>query len=187
VWHRVAGDRADNIEQSIAAARNAQSVVTREKSSSDWSAAQSALGAAYSARVLGSRADNLEIAIAAYEQALSVVSRERAPACKTTSAWPMLRAFLDSAATMSSWRSQRLGEPFARETSPGWLAQVQMNLANAYLDRTAGLWSQNRQTANEANRRAVRQGQLSCFSWVDARMRIQGRQIFNLKRRVRLP
>jgi hypothetical protein len=131
VWHRVAGDRADNIEQSIAAARNAQSVVTREKSSSDWSAAQSALGAAYSARVLGSRADNLEIAIAAYEQALSVVSRERAPACKTTSAWPMLRAFLDSAATMSSWRSQRLGEPFARETSPGWLAQVQMNLANA--------------------------------------------------------
>jgi hypothetical protein len=73
LWHRIAGNRADNLEQSIAAANSALSTVTREKSSSDWSAAQSALGAAYSARVHGSRADNLEVAIAANEQALSAV------------------------------------------------------------------------------------------------------------------
>ena len=73
------GDKADNLEQAIAAYLEALSVYTRTAFPQDWAMTQNNLGIAYSDRIRGDKADNLEQAIAAYREALSVYTRTAFP------------------------------------------------------------------------------------------------------------
>ena len=76
---RIRGERADNLEKSIAAFDAALAVRTREALPADWATTQTNLASAYSERIRGDRADNLEKAIAAFEAALTVFGRETFP------------------------------------------------------------------------------------------------------------
>ncbi|MEH2354629.1 CHAT domain-containing protein, partial [Nostoc sp.] len=78
-YSRIKGDRADNIEQAIAAYTAALTVRTREALPIDWAATQNNLGLAYYSRIKGDRADNIENAIAALTSALTVHTREALP------------------------------------------------------------------------------------------------------------
>jgi CHAT domain-containing protein len=69
---RLVGDRAENIEQAIAAYRNGLRFYTRESDPVKWSSAQNNLGIALRKRVRGDRAANLAAAAAAHEAALGV-------------------------------------------------------------------------------------------------------------------
>ncbi|NEQ95729.1 MAG: tetratricopeptide repeat-containing protein [Cyanothece sp. SIO2G6] len=73
------GNRAFNLELSIAAYEAALQVRTREAFPEKWAMTQNNLGIAYSNRIRGDRAENLEKAIALYESALQVYTRETFP------------------------------------------------------------------------------------------------------------
>ena len=73
------GNRALNLELSIAAYEAALQVRTRDTFPQDWAGTQNNLGNAYLYRIRGDRADNLERAIAAYEAALQVYTRDAFP------------------------------------------------------------------------------------------------------------
>ena len=73
------GDRALNLELSIATYQQALKICTREAFQKDWAAMQNSLGIAYSDRIRGERAENLERAIAAYELALQVYTPQAFP------------------------------------------------------------------------------------------------------------
>ena len=73
------GNRALNVELSIAAYEAALQVYTRDAFPQQWAMTQNNLGSAYQNRIRGDRADNLERAIAAYEAALQVRTRDAFP------------------------------------------------------------------------------------------------------------
>jgi tetratricopeptide (TPR) repeat protein len=73
------GDRALNLELSIAAYQVALRVFTRHAFSEHWAGVQNNLGNAYGARIRGNRAENLERAIVAYELSLQVRTRDAFP------------------------------------------------------------------------------------------------------------
>ncbi len=73
------GNRALNVELSIAAYGAALQVYTRDAFPQQWAMTQNNLGSAYRERIRGERADNLEQAIAAYEAALQVYTRDAFP------------------------------------------------------------------------------------------------------------
>ncbi|MBK6433159.1 MAG: tetratricopeptide repeat protein, partial [Anaerolineae bacterium] len=64
--NRIRGDRAENLEQAIAAYRQALEVMTRQAMPVEWATVMMNLANAYSDRIRGDRAENLEQAIAAY-------------------------------------------------------------------------------------------------------------------------
>ncbi|MFN7502909.1 MAG: CHAT domain-containing protein, partial [Dolichospermum sp.] len=76
---RIRGDKAENLENAIAAYNKALEVSTRTDFPVQWATTQNNLGTAYSDRIRGDKADNLENAIAAYEQALEVRTRTDFP------------------------------------------------------------------------------------------------------------
>ena len=67
---RIKGDRADNIENAIAACTAALTFYTQETLPEDWAGMQNNLGIAYTDRIKGDRADNIENAIAPSNQSL---------------------------------------------------------------------------------------------------------------------
>ncbi|PZO33783.1 MAG: hypothetical protein DCF17_21540, partial [Shackletoniella antarctica] len=66
------GDRAQNMEDAIAAYQQALTVMTQTAMPVDWATTMMNLATAYSNRIRGDRAQNMEDAIAAYQQALTV-------------------------------------------------------------------------------------------------------------------
>ncbi|MDX2136930.1 MAG: CHAT domain-containing protein [Chloroflexota bacterium] len=74
------GDRAQNIEDAIAAYQQALTVRTQTAMPVDWATTMMNLATAYYSRIRGDRAQNIEDAIAAYQQALEVRTREAFPA-----------------------------------------------------------------------------------------------------------
>ena len=68
----LSGDRAQNLEEAIAAYRQALEVMTRQAMPVEWAKVMMNLANAYQIRIRGDRAQNLEEAIAAYRQALEV-------------------------------------------------------------------------------------------------------------------
>jgi CHAT domain-containing protein len=76
---RIKGDKAENIEQAIAAYTAALGVYTREALPVDWAMTQNNLANAYRERIKGDKAENIEQAIAAYTAALGVYTREALP------------------------------------------------------------------------------------------------------------
>ena len=76
---RQQGDRADNLEKSIAHYEAALTAYTRAAFPEDWALTQHNLGVAYWGRIGGERGDNLEKAIAHLDAALEVRTREAVP------------------------------------------------------------------------------------------------------------
>ncbi|NEP53989.1 MAG: tetratricopeptide repeat protein [Moorea sp. SIO3C2] len=73
------GNKANNIEISIAGYERMLTVFTRESNPQNWASTQHNLGIAYSDRINGDKADNLELAIEAYQLALSVRTKPDFP------------------------------------------------------------------------------------------------------------
>jgi len=73
------GDRAQNLEEAIAAYRQALEVLTRQAMPVEWATVMMNLANAYKNRIRGDRAQNLEEAIAAYRQALEVFTADGLP------------------------------------------------------------------------------------------------------------
>ncbi|NES72138.1 MAG: tetratricopeptide repeat protein, partial [Okeania sp. SIO2D1] len=78
-WDRIKGDRAENLENAIAAYHLALEVYTKKDFPNYWAMTQNNLGAVYWDRIKGDRAENLENAIAAYHLALEVYTPEADP------------------------------------------------------------------------------------------------------------
>ncbi|MGB3650557.1 MAG: CHAT domain-containing protein, partial [Rivularia sp. (in: cyanobacteria)] len=76
---RIKGDKADNIENAIAAFTAVLTVYTREALPLDWAMTQRNLANAYMERIKGDKAGNIENAIAAYNAVLTVYTREALP------------------------------------------------------------------------------------------------------------
>ena len=76
---RIRGDKAENIEQAIAAYNQALRVGTIEAFPVYWAVTQGNLGHAYSDRIKGDKAENIEQAIATYNQALRVYTIDAFP------------------------------------------------------------------------------------------------------------
>ncbi|WP_139295231.1 tetratricopeptide repeat protein, partial [Planktothrix tepida] len=68
----IKGEKAQNIEQAIAAYQSALEIRTREAFPEDWAMIQNNLANAYSNRIKGEKAQNIEQAIAAYQSALEI-------------------------------------------------------------------------------------------------------------------
>ncbi|MEH2413084.1 tetratricopeptide repeat protein [Nostoc sp.] len=71
-FRKILSDKAENIEQAIAAYSATLQVYTRSAFPQKWAGTQNNLGNAYLYRILGERTENVEQAIAAYSAALSV-------------------------------------------------------------------------------------------------------------------
>ena len=77
--NRIRGDRAENIEQAIAAYQQALQVMTRQAMPVEWAQTMMGLANAYYTRIRGDQAENIERAIDAYQQALQVRTRQAMP------------------------------------------------------------------------------------------------------------
>ncbi|NEQ83620.1 MAG: tetratricopeptide repeat protein, partial [Moorea sp. SIO2I5] len=73
------GNKANNIEITIAGYEIILTVINRESNPETWARTQNNLGYAYSDRINGDKADNLEISIEAYQLALSVYTKSDFP------------------------------------------------------------------------------------------------------------
>jgi tetratricopeptide (TPR) repeat protein len=148
------GDKAVNMELSIACYTLALAVFTVEEDARTCGAIQNSLAVAYSNRIIGDKAQNLEIAIAGYTSALTIRTKQNFP--------------LGWAATLNNRaiayrnrivgdKAQNLETAIAGYTSaltirtkqnfPYDWAATQNNLANAYVDRIVGDKAQNLETA----------------------------------------
>ncbi|NJM22975.1 MAG: CHAT domain-containing protein [Richelia sp. SM1_7_0] len=70
-FNRIQGDKANNIEQSIAAYQAALEVYTREAFPYEWAKMQKWLGNAYLNRIQGNKIENTQFAITAHEAAIN--------------------------------------------------------------------------------------------------------------------
>ncbi|WP_239112462.1 tetratricopeptide repeat protein [Halomicronema sp. CCY15110] len=192
------GDRALNLELSIAAYQLALKVFTRKLSSQQWAAIQNNLGSAYSNRIRGDRADNLEQAIAAYELALQVRTRNALP-----EDWAATQNNLGSAYSdrIRGDRADNLEQAIAayelalqiytRNAFPENWAGTQNNLAGAYSDRIRGDRADNLEQAITACELALQVRTREAFpeQWADTQInlgaayyyRIQGEKSENLE------
>ncbi|WP_377479826.1 MAG: CHAT domain-containing protein [Microcoleus anatoxicus] len=75
----IPGDRANNIEKSLAYCENALQVLTREAFPREWASTKKSLGAVYLKRIRGEEAENLELAINNCSEALEVCTSELFP------------------------------------------------------------------------------------------------------------
>ncbi|MEH2020171.1 CHAT domain-containing protein, partial [Nostoc sp.] len=142
---RIKGDRADNIEQAIAAYTAALTVRTREALPIDWAATQNNLANAYRDRIKGDRADNIEQAIAAYTAALTVRTREALPIDWAATQNNLAAAYSDR---IKGDRADNIEKAIAasnaaltvytREALPQDWAITQNNLAITYKNRIKG-------------------------------------------------
>ncbi|WP_141705457.1 tetratricopeptide repeat protein, partial [Microcystis aeruginosa] len=76
---RIRGEKADNLENAIAACQEALKVRTLDEFPQDWAMTQNNLANAYRDRIRGEKADNLENAIAACQEALKVRTLDEFP------------------------------------------------------------------------------------------------------------
>ncbi|MGF1576401.1 MAG: tetratricopeptide repeat protein, partial [Cyanophyceae cyanobacterium] len=141
---RIHGDRAENIERSIAAYELALQVHTREAFPENWARTQNNLGNAYSVRIRGDRAENIEQAIAAYELALQIYTRDAYPEDWARSTQNLGTAYRDRiyaepTANLQAAidRYQQVAQIFTREAFPLSWAENQGNLAAALMKRAA--------------------------------------------------
>jgi CHAT domain-containing protein len=159
---RIRGERADNLEQAIAASTLALQVYTREAFPQQWAMTQNNLAIAYLYRIRGERADNLEQAIAASTLALQVYTREAFP-----QEWAMTQNNLATAYRdrIRGERADNLEQAIAayqlalqvrtREAFPVDWAMTQNNLATAYRERIRGERADNLEQAIAASTLAL--------------------------------
>ena len=75
----IPGDRANNLEKSLAYCENALQVLTREAFPREWASTKKSLGAVYLKRIRGEESENLELAIHHCSEALEVCTSELFP------------------------------------------------------------------------------------------------------------
>ena len=144
------GNKASNMEITIAGYEIAFTIYTRSAFPVDWARTQHNLGAAYINRILGEKAENIERAIAAFEAALTIYTRD------TFSVdWVMTQVNLGTA-----YGNRILGEKadnieraiaafevaltvYTRNAFPFEWATTQNNLGNAYTYRILGEKAEN--------------------------------------------
>ncbi|MEQ9621668.1 MAG: tetratricopeptide repeat protein [Coleofasciculus chthonoplastes F1-TOW-03] len=138
----IRGERAENLEQAIAACELALQVYSREAFPEQWAGMQNNLGNAYSNRIRGERAENLEQAISLYELALQVYTRKAFP-----EKWAMTQNNLGNAYRdrIRGERAENLEQSITaynlalqvrtREAFPEDWAETQSNLAEALMQR----------------------------------------------------
>ncbi|MBW4574489.1 MAG: CHAT domain-containing protein, partial [Aphanothece sp. CMT-3BRIN-NPC111] len=151
------GDKAQNLEQAIAAYSAALQVNTREAFPIEWATTQNNLGIDYSNRIRGDKTQNLEQATAAYSAALQILTREAFPID-----WAMAQNNLGIAYRnrIGGDKAQNLEQAIAaysaalqvytREAFPIEWATTQNNLGIAYSDRIRGDKTQNLEQATAA-------------------------------------
>ena len=156
---RKGGDKAENLEQAIAAYEQALQYYTREKSPADWASLQTNVGLARLNRLRGERNDNLEKAIAHLEAALQAREREAMP-----QHWGGLHNELGRAYQnrIDGERADNIEKAIAHfelalavPLEPRERALVQFNVAGAYLSRIRGDFSRNEEKAIDACQAAV--------------------------------
>jgi CHAT domain-containing protein/tetratricopeptide (TPR) repeat protein len=151
---RARGDRADNIEQAIAAYEQALQATSRETAAQDWATLQSSLGLAYWRRVRGDRAVNDEKRIAAFEAALTAFTREATPAKWAEMQYNLGAAYLER---IRGDRADNLEKAIialeaslaasTREAQSKQWADAQHDLGSAYSDRIRGDRADNMEKA----------------------------------------
>jgi tetratricopeptide (TPR) repeat protein len=139
------GDRALNLELSIAALQLILKVVTRNSFPEGWANTQNNLGSAYRNRIRGEGADNIEQAITSYELALKVYTRDAFP-----KDWAMTQNNLGAAYCnrIRGERADNIEQAIAscelalqvrtRDAFPESWAMTQNNLGAAYCNRIRG-------------------------------------------------
>ena len=77
--HRLAGERSDNLERSLAYYREALHIWTLDAMPQDYAMAQRNLGETYQRRMQGNRQENLNLALAAHQEALRIYTLDAFP------------------------------------------------------------------------------------------------------------
>jgi tetratricopeptide (TPR) repeat protein len=156
------GNRALNLELSIAAYERALQVRTRDDFPQDWATTQICLGVAYKDRIRGDRAENIEQAITAYGLALQVRTREDFPQDWAMTQNNLANAYADRIRgdraeniERAISASERALQVRTRDDFPQNWAQTQNNLANAYKDRIRGDRAENIEKAIASYERAL--------------------------------
>ena len=151
---RILGEKAENIENAIAAFTAALTVTTREAFPYEWAQTQNNLGNAYLNRILGEKAENIENAIAAYSAALTVTTREA-----FSYEWAMTQSNLGTAYSdrILGEKAENIENAIAafthaltvttREAFPYEWAMTQNNLGVAYRNRILGEKAENIESA----------------------------------------
>ena len=154
VWEFPLGDRALNLELSIAAYQVALRVFTREVLPEDWAKSQNNLGIAYCNRIRGDRAETLERAIAAYKLSLEVYTRDAFPEDWGRSQNNLGIAYRDRIRGDRAENLERAIEACelslqvrTRDAFPEKWAGTQNNLGIAYWDRIRGDRAENLERA----------------------------------------
>ena len=156
------GNKANNIEISIAGYEVVRKVLTYESHRENWAAIQNNLGVAYRERIIGDKAENIESAIAAYQQALLVRTPTDLPMdwASTqnnlgTAYWERIRG--DKAQNLESAITAYQQALLVRTQTdfPMDWASTQNNLGAAYRDRIRGDKAENIESAIAAFRQAL--------------------------------
>jgi CHAT domain-containing protein/tetratricopeptide (TPR) repeat protein len=147
---RIRGERAENIEQAIAAYEQALEVMTRRAMPVKWAEVTINLAVAYRNRIQGERAENIERAITAYEQALEVMTRQAMP---LEWASTMMNLGVAYCFRIRGERAENIERAIAaceqalevmtRQAMPVEWATTMNNLATAYSNRTRGERAEN--------------------------------------------
>ncbi|MEC4818783.1 MAG: tetratricopeptide repeat protein, partial [Scytonema sp. PMC 1069.18] len=153
-YSRIHGDRAENVENAIAAYTAALSVRTREALPIGWAAKQYNLATAYYSRIRGDRAENIENAIASFVAALNVYTREALPQNWAGTQNNLANAYRDrikgdKAENIENSIASLVAalEVYTRIAFPQEWAGIQLNLGSAYRNRIKEDKAQNLEQA----------------------------------------
>jgi len=156
------GNRAQNLEESIACYKRALGVYTKEAFPEDWAGIQNNLGIAYVNRRSGDMAQNLEKAIACCKFALEVYTKESFPQKWATVQNNLGGAYWNRISGDSAQNREeaivccrRALEVHTREAFPEQWAMTQINLGNAFANRISGDRAQNLEEAIACYKRAL--------------------------------
>jgi CHAT domain-containing protein len=144
-FNRSQGNRAENIERTIAACEEGLRILTRDTSRQDWVGLEVLLADAYLNRTLGDRGENLEKALPAYAAALTVFTREGEPGDWAATQSNLGNAYLfrvhgnrANNIEMAIAAYQAALTVRTREAAPSEWAVAQNNLALGYQSRIRG-------------------------------------------------
>ncbi len=156
------GNKAANMEISIAGYELISTVFTRNSHPENWATTQNNLGIAYSDRITGDKAENLESAIAAYQNALLVYTQKDFPIDWATTQNNLGNAYSDRItgdkaenieSAIAAYQNALL--VYTQKDFPINWATTQNNLGNAYSDRITGDKAENMESAIAAYQNAL--------------------------------
>ncbi|MBO3457244.1 tetratricopeptide repeat protein [Aetokthonos hydrillicola Thurmond2011] len=156
------GDKAANLDISIAGYKIIANVFTRDVSAKEWATVQNSLGVAYSDRIHGDRQQNLEIALSYFRAALQVRNRKSFPADWVMTQNNMGAAFYQRLKDSRANNIERaivcleaaLQVCVEEGLSEQW-AMVQDNLGTVYGERIKGDRAENLEKALAAHKAAL--------------------------------